>query len=582
MLTGACQGTAGQGPHDVYRPPADLPLVRCLPNTPVTERTKTVVGSGHKGNPFGLDSVPDHGPLEAVAESNQETGLPESTNHSTIRCAMRFPSTTVAVIGILWHLLAFPGHASGQFMLAGGAVYVVHSQNERFYLKSVPFDSETPSLRGRTTVYAAGRSEPLYVIDRAFDDFLGFPSVFLSDDGRVILCVLSDGAQETVEGLRSVTVYLDGRLLRTYTAAEVTGCDGRKQRCDLVYSNDNQVVDRERSEAAIPYRKVFKADASEPERFLNGFSLFASDAVVYVTDSRKQVHRFSLIDGGLAEASSFEDLYERMKAVARTTRTEVTEFGGPSAGSFPRLANGQAPEDGLARRLGLKAVKDMAGTAEYRVHHIWVAGTLSRTGGFEPERIEIFGSIDRQQVVDFFSTARFDARLIPALCDKWFFDVWFFKFRNRDKAVARREREAELVAEKRERERRMTLERIDGVYIPKDLGDCFVTLDTMLAEVDTDEMRALPRREDMIRYHHGLGMGLRNSWGLWRGSRLQKYFTDRGVRHPDDMSGIVLDYYYDWLRGDREGWKGWEAAWRTRMPAPPPPAPAPPRPVKKR
>ncbi len=68
---------------------------------------------------------------------------------------------------------------------------------------------------------------------------------------------------------------------------------------------------------------------------------------------------------------------------------------------------------------------------------------------------------------------------------------------------------------------------IEGVYIPKNLGECLTELDKMLAEVDKKEMQALPDRSDMIRYHIGLGMWVRNYWGLWGGSRLEKYFADK-------------------------------------------------------
>ena len=83
-------------------------------------------------------------------------------------------------------------------------------------------------------------------------------------------------------------------------------------------------------------------------------------------------------------------------------------------------------------------------------------------------------------------------------------------------------------------------------------------LDTLLTQYDRKEMKELSDRFDMIRYHHGLGMYLRNNWGLWKGSRLQNYFSERGVYHPDSMSGIILDYYHDWLNGKTETWKDWE------------------------
>lgn len=42
------------------------------------------------------------------------------------------------------------------------------------------------------------------------------------------------------------------------------------------------------------------------------------------------------------------------------------------------------------------------------------------------------------------------------------------------------------------------------------------------------------------KHHFGLGLGLRNGKGLWSGSMLRTYFILNGIKHPDDMSGIIL------------------------------------------
>jgi hypothetical protein len=81
---------------------------------------------------------------------------------------------------------------------------------------------------------------------------------------------------------------------------------------------------------------------------------------------------------------------------------------------------------------------------------------------------------------------------------------------------------------------------------PSDLDDAHARLLRILPAKTIEEMRS-GTENDMIRYHHGLGTWIRNEWGLWRGSRLAKYFNEMGVRHPDDMSGIILDTFWDRL-----------------------------------
>lgn len=91
-------------------------------------------------------------------------------------------------------------------------------------------------------------------------------------------------------------------------------------------------------------------------------------------------------------------------------------------------------------------------------------------------------------------------------------------------------------------------EKIDGVYIPRDIEDAIKVLDTCLTSEQKDTLRALSF-EDYNGLHHGLGRALRNDWGLWGGSRLRDYFTSFGVYHPDDMSGYILLAFYHHLHG---------------------------------
>ncbi|MER2566650.1 MAG: DUF6794 domain-containing protein [Myxococcaceae bacterium] len=80
--------------------------------------------------------------------------------------------------------------------------------------------------------------------------------------------------------------------------------------------------------------------------------------------------------------------------------------------------------------------------------------------------------------------------------------------------------------------------------VPNDLPEALELL-TKLCDAETlAQLRASKEETDMYRLHHGLGMGLRNRWGLWGGSPLAKRFQAMGVFHPDDMSSIVLRSFW--------------------------------------
>jgi len=91
---------------------------------------------------------------------------------------------------------------------------------------------------------------------------------------------------------------------------------------------------------------------------------------------------------------------------------------------------------------------------------------------------------------------------------------------------------------------------IDTTYIPIDLDDCLKQLDIMFADSVKIKIKEMTEDEFSGRYHLGFGMWMRNNWGLWKGSRLSKYFNSLGVYHPDDMTGIIFDSYHRKLNGN--------------------------------
>lgn len=94
-----------------------------------------------------------------------------------------------------------------------------------------------------------------------------------------------------------------------------------------------------------------------------------------------------------------------------------------------------------------------------------------------------------------------------------------------------------------------TSERGQITSSPKDLEGALAELDRILEPEVREEIRA-GSEDEMSQYHHGLGTWIRNEWGLWaRSSPLSAYFEGLGLRHPDDMSGIILDSYWRRLHG---------------------------------
>lgn len=86
----------------------------------------------------------------------------------------------------------------------------------------------------------------------------------------------------------------------------------------------------------------------------------------------------------------------------------------------------------------------------------------------------------------------------------------------------------------------------DSVWepIPKTLDEAHVRLEQLFPSEELAAIDAMSSEDEMIRYHMGFGMGLRNNWGLWRNSQLAQNLRAIGFMHPDDMSGMILETFW--------------------------------------
>jgi len=195
--------------------------------------------------------------------------------------------------------------------------------------------------------------------------------------------------------------------------------------------------------------------------------------------------------------------------------------------------------------------EEVKASNKYRVHTAYIECTVDKSGKAEIDSIVNYDEVPIDRVTQFFQTREFDASSIPADLDKWRYSA-FVSFMNRSRSRGKIERKQEIEAEQKLYRERIIADTINGVYIPKNIEECFIQLNKILKQKDVDAIKSLKDRDEMVRYHLGLGMWLRNNWGLWGGSRLQQYLLAKGYKHPDDMTGDLLPLYYDWLHGVHE------------------------------
>jgi len=121
------------------------------------------------------------------------------------------------------------------------------------------------------------------------------------------------------------------------------------------------------------------------------------------------------------------------------------------------------------------------------------------------------------------------------------------KFTDRRDSIKR-----EIEQEREERYKvNIKADSIDGIFIPTDLNSCFMELDRLLNDTIKQKIRNIKDPFELAgEYHMGLGRWMRNNWELWGGSRLQVYFHNRKIFHPDEMSSIILESYAKYLNGE--------------------------------
>ena len=93
------------------------------------------------------------------------------------------------------------------------------------------------------------------------------------------------------------------------------------------------------------------------------------------------------------------------------------------------------------------------------------------------------------------------------------------------------------------------VEKIKGVYIPKNMKEAMKALDTSFKQEDREYLKNNNWEE--VDLHFSTGMWIRNMW-LWNNSRFYLYLRENGMGYePDGMSGRVLSYYRKHLKGEK-------------------------------
>lgn len=90
---------------------------------------------------------------------------------------------------------------------------------------------------------------------------------------------------------------------------------------------------------------------------------------------------------------------------------------------------------------------------------------------------------------------------------------------------------------------RIKKDKLDGVYIPKNLDDALLQFDKLIAPESRAKFKLIPEDSVCNIMHNRLGQWIILNWGFYGGSRLSHYLKSAGVTYPDDMADFLILAY---------------------------------------
>ena len=425
-------------------------------------------------------------------------------------------------------------------------IITVYSTNGDYYARATPYYNFDLSPYGKTEVYNARTNQLLYTIPECLSK--GF--LFLSNDGTSLLHLVDLEYKSDREAFsHALTLYRNGLKAKQVSLKELTFCDSCDDVGYLFFRIEDTIVYEEGR-----LKRVYNSAATQCEQALHKRAACIIDDTVLLCNSNRHLLKIYLSTGEITSLP-FDTNHCALMRQTPSPRIDTVKFSCPSG--YVTVQGYDSGEEALAKKLGMAPQGD-TWYPRYKYYYVKMLLRIDRQGKATIVRIDNRDSLPENRLRKAVDDMTFYTDNFPDSVDFWYQEL-FGTMRKRNWFVARREGKIEQAKEQAAYQRRLVADSIDGVYIPRNLEESFHVLDTMLSAKNIQLIRSLPGRDAMSAFHFGVGMWLRNNWGFWGGSRLQQYFVQRGVTHPDNMSGALLEYYYDYLHGYHQGWRAFDA-----------------------
>lgn len=392
--------------------------------------------------------------------------------------------------------------------------YKMPSQNGKFVMESIPFEHISLTSKdlcsGITKVYKLSNDSLVYTIDRYF----GLDNSFFSSNGRSVAYVNNFWRESSRDSCSTsiLEFYKDGKLIKDYLYEDLLETDPEEEFSWLFWDSkiNETLVDN------------------------NHYSI---DDFLYLIPEKTGTVIIADLNNG--EIITEIDTANYLKNIERIEFLPPTVEFIPVADVkyFPNLSNGKAFRDGLKEALNIELISlDEVQKGNRYYFTFRIESKIDKSGkSFEikvssPEHVLIETAEElKVEIHDYISDQRFQVDSIPYDLSFWRYEDMFYLSRNPRKSA---QQDLDIY-----RVKVCEIDSLAGVYIPIDLVDAHKELDEILS--DSTKLQIKNGEQS----HFGLGMWLRNNWGLWKGGRLRCFFVEKELFHPDHISSLIITSY---------------------------------------
>ena len=318
---------------------------------------------------------------------------------------------------IIW--LTTIGQVTAQTTYSVCYIHTVKSQNEKFFLKTIPFDNIEQTSTGITTVLNSD-SLKVYEVDRHFELSDNRKEVFLSNDGKTIVYVLDREFNWNGVQNKSIEIFKNGVSVKQFQLTDLIDCNSDNEDCYLFYKEAIDTIVWENGKRKI----IFNSNATDFEQQLTEKATFLDNDILYIFTKTAKVITIDLNTTNLSSIPLSEVNPNNFKVI-NSVQLQSEKFKPSSLYRLPNLSSGMSLEKGLAESLEMAVFpEDKKSSNRFKQYSVNVQIIVDKNGNAVLDKIENYKGLPDDKIEKYIASQKFETSSIPAETEKWRFSGW--------------------------------------------------------------------------------------------------------------------------------------------------------------